>query len=404
VTHTASAGAAFLPILIMTGAIRKGRYSLNLMVHAIIVLAIALSANLFIPIRSALNPSINWGRCSSFADLWDLISAKQFAFSVNLQGGVSLSERLLTNYKLLSANFPLFLFPFIILGLWFLRKDIGFIFLFILGELITLMRQGLPYSDHLGYLIISVIPLAIWLSFGFDVCWRYMKEHRIFSKPASLNIIMSLLLIVLTVPFLFIQHKRNDLHNNHLPERLGREILDSVPDSAIILYNDISSNAICRYLQVVHNFRTDCVLLIPGYISGTSHSREWYIEGLKEQTNLTGLDSLPENEIGIIASIIEDNHRKHSIFMEYGEFARPFAKYLKPQGLLFKFTLENDTSAVYVDDYRFPSKKVLEDDWEAILAYSERLFVKGLYYSDVGESAKAQYFYQISSDYLEREK
>jgi hypothetical protein len=268
--------------------------------------------------------------------------------------------------------------------------------LFLFGITIIVMRAGLPYPDHLGYLCLVVFALSIWAGAGFDgVCSFFYRKRFITDRGWMVKTVAGFLLLLMLLTFFLVQYPRNNLYKNYWAVKLGEDILKPLPASSIVLFNDISSYFICRYLQTVKNLRSDCNLVIPGFLNSKSASRIWYREELKERTSIKGLDNLPGEETAIVARILEKNHRQHPIFCEYGEDYRPFAHYLKPRGLLFRVVLPEEEEDLETPQYHFPLRSQLQNDREAALAFGERLYAQGIYYSDMGDETKSkELFYQ----------
>ncbi|NQS96838.1 MAG: DUF2723 domain-containing protein [candidate division Zixibacteria bacterium] len=399
VTHTASAAASFIPFLILglgNGAWKIFNRKKILVCFVIIILA--FSASLYLPIRSSLKPDINWGQPTTFDKFWSMITAREFAFTINFKGSDQFYARMVTNWKMLSAALPLLPLIFTIAGIVRWRKKSFLILLFVFGLSIAFMREELPYPDHLGYLLLSAFVLAVWTGSGFNGLTSYLsrrKQIKLISKRIE-GFISIVLIAIMIVPFFLVQYPRHNLRESRWADKLGRDIIEPLPLSSIVMFNDISSYFICRYLQVVEGLRNDCDIVLPGLLSGGSKSKNWYLNELNKRTAVSGLNQLPPSETGVIARIIEANHTTRPVYCEYGDDFRPFAQYLQPEGILFKVELIPDSAISVNPDYRFPNKIEFKDDRGAALAFAERIYAKGLYYLDIGENEKAERAFQAA--------
>lgn len=394
VTHSALAAAAFIPI--MVAGLGNGRWRAvsfkRLSVCALTVL-IAFSAFIYLPVRGALDPLVKWGRPETFSGFWEMVSAREFAFSVNLGGTDILLDRLAIFWKLLHGNFPLYLLAVALFGVWRWRKNHFLPYLFILGSGISIIREELPHPNHLGYLLLVILTISLYAGSGFNGLTDWLKNQRkIPITNRGANVIAAGLSLTLIVPMLMVQFPRNNLHGSRWAERLGRDIIEPLPDSTLALFTDVSSHFICRYLQLVEGVRTDCDLVMMGALSGGSGSREWYRANLLKTGRISGLNNLPDAEIGIAGRLIEANHLARPVHCEYGEAFRPFCRCLEPQGLLYRAALPDDSIEGTQSGYDFPVKEEFGHDRGAALAYAARLYARSLYYNDIGLDDKAGQF------------
>ena len=394
--HTAGA-LAVLPVLLLLILSKNNRSSARIDRPLILIVSIAaaLSIYFYLPLRAALNPVVNWGRIADFQSFITVVTAREFAFTAAFDGWLDFSERLFLHWKILFENLPWFLPLLTFIGIWQLRNKLFLLVLFITGSSITLIRQELPYPDHLGYLLPVIFVCAIWTGAGINRVFAFISglRNRVL-KHLFLSALCAGLAYTMVMEFPN-NLRENNLHDNHWAEKLGMDILNEPPEPSIVLFNDISSYYICRYLQEIGGLRNDCVLLLPGMLNEFSASRDWYHDEISARTDLQNIDSYRGNTTSVIAKIIENNRHK-SVYVEYGEQFRPFYKYLTPSGLLFKLDLtQTDSTASH---YLFPAKEELGADGIAAAAFAGRLFALGMYSSDRGD------FISADSLFIEAEK
>jgi len=399
--HTSSAAAA-LPALIALVLQNRSMRDFKLS-HSFCFLTGAIigwSIYLLIPIRSALCPEINWGRGDNWQSFIHLITVKDFAFSLKFKGWLDFAQRLYIHWKLLYENIPLPLMIFTIIGFWRLRYQWWILLLFLCGSGVTLMREALPQADHLGYLLPVIIALYIWTGEGFDYVGDKLHTIKFLSGKKIKHVILSLAIVLIMTPIFIKQYEKNNLRGNYSGENFGRAIIGSLDEDSIVLFNDISSYFICRYLQTVEHFRRDCDLILPGMLIEGGASRNWYYQEIIERTKISGLNPLPFSALQVIARIVERNHNARPIYCEYGEHYRPFYKYLKPEGWLFRYDLENKLNSA--DNYILPNKDIIGEDQETREFYGSRLYALGLYYQDRGELRQAEQYIQAAEELVKR--
>ena len=398
--HSASAAAAFIPV-IWAGLRRQGWKNIDWKTLSLSVLGIivALSSYTYLLLRSPLIPEINWGRAETFTALWNMVSAHEFAFSIELSSFKDLVLRLNSSLKLLNASFTFISLPILVVGLIRWRYK-GFLFAaYILGLFIAFIRQELPQPNHMGYILICSLILSLWSGSGLNGLRTGLKKISVrFNWKTNLANWVSVIIIGLViVPLFLVQFPRSDLSGSRWAEKMGYDMLDDLPQGTILLMNDFSAYFICRYLQVVENVSTDYDIILPGLLSEGSKSKHWYLKELEDRTTIQGLEHAQGTEIAVIAKIVEANHTNRPVFCEYGEDFRPFANYLQPQGLLFRIVLDSTITRDRDDDYSFPKISDFKRDRGAALAYAERAFARGLYYNDIGNLNKANEYFSLSA-------
>ena len=391
--HTAMS-AAFLPPIIWLAfcgsRIKKMGVTSWLIAAALPILA--ATVYLYIPIRGSLDPAVDWGDVSSLRELWWMMSSREFAFTVSFGKWEDFIARLVLFWKLFYANFPLFLIFMGLAGIFLVKKKTPMILLFVFGSVISLIREELPHPDHLGYLLPAVLAGSIWTGAAFDRITGLLERQKwIDLGSASRNIIITALLVFLLFPLTLVQYRNNNFSAGAWAEKMGRGILEPLPENSIVLMSDISSFFICRCLQVVDGIRPDCAVILPGLLSADSKSRDWYHRELLKKKTIAGLEgNLPSAEEAITARIVEANHLNRSVFCEYGKHFRAFAPYLYPAGLVFRMSLPGDSTSTAAYEYEFPLKREFGDDRGAALAFAARLYSLGLYYSDIGDIDRAK--------------
>ena len=114
--------------------------------------------------------------------------------------------------------------------------------LFILGSTVALIREELPQPDHKGYILPAVLAVSIWAGIGFHIIVSWIKNQRIFRfKRVSLLILSVAIFLILLIPLFIIQYSSNNLHDSRWADKLGNDVLNPLPDSSIVMFNDISS-------------------------------------------------------------------------------------------------------------------------------------------------------------------
>ena len=398
--HPVIAMSGLLPILVIAAEkgnlLKLDRKSLFLFLP---VCLIALSIYLYLPLRGAQNPPLKWGAPETISGFLEMVTAREFAFSVSLGSLTELQTRFSTFWRSISGNFPLPIMLFVVAGL-LRRLRFWQILLFSGGLAAVFLRQGLPHPDYAGYVLPAALALALWAGDGFEGLLQGIG--KIFTVSRNFTFILGLIVfLILIVPLFLVQFPRNNLYGNRWAEKLGRDILQPLPDSSLVLFDDVSSYFICQYLQTVESLRCDCALIQPYALDADSRSRKWYSAQLQSQGGIAGLNNLPASEYEIVGRLIEANSPVKPLFCEYGDAFRPFRNYLAPQGILYRIVIRG--SLPPHQPYDYPPPDSFKFDCEASLAFAERIFARGLFYYDIGDSTAASDFFRKAASYQKTE-
>jgi len=403
--HTAMGTAVLLPLIgILLFHERKFKINPSDFGYGIIGILVGLSVFLYLPIRAALNPLIKWGNPESFSGLFNMITTKEFSFTIDAKGIENIGHKLNYLFTTINENFPLIIIPLIILGI-IQKKQLFLILVVVLTVLTVLIRKGLPHTDYSGYLLPLTLALSLFAGRGLDLLIEILKKIRYYRDSVLLSRLIPVILILfLCLPISAAQYQRKNLSGNFWAEKMGRDILEHLPDSSIVLFDDISSYFICQSLQAIERLRSDCDLVQIYALNENSKSRDWYLKQLKNRTQIAGLSELPGNETEIIGRIIEENYGSRRIFCEYGEAFRPLCHYIKPYGLVYEIILSDSNNSSDIWEYDYPNTGDFGYDRTAAIAFAERIYAKSLYLNDIGEVESACNFYIMANEMENRIK
>ncbi len=211
---------------------------------------IAISAYLYIPVRSSLNPIADWNHPANFKAFFDHVTAKRYQEYIT---GVRLDnylENLWRSIVILSEQLPLYvLIPglfSLILPRVILRRTRLILIAIILFNLSAAALYDIPDIDQY-YLptifagIAGLISLLIWI---------------LHNLPKAREISITILGIILIGTF-----AKNFSDNNQSQNRLayiyGMNILNSVPLNSILVSVGDNANSSVYYLHYVEGLRPD---------------------------------------------------------------------------------------------------------------------------------------------------
>ncbi|MGB9702660.1 MAG: DUF2723 domain-containing protein [Candidatus Kapaibacteriota bacterium] len=215
-----------------------------------IPILLALTLYLYLPIRSSMEPVVNWGWVHrSFSKFLYHLSGKQY--QVWMFSG---SETIIKNLKIYFSLLPYeFAFVGIVLILWgfiaLLRKKslLWYFVLLIAGNIIYSVNYQIFDID--SYFILSFIVLFIILSIGLAKLIEY--------KPFAIHFIGILFILNLVINF-----SENDHSEDFYVKEYTRNLLNNIDTNAIVISSqwDYFVGPF-MYEQIVEGTRKDIILL-----------------------------------------------------------------------------------------------------------------------------------------------
>ena len=319
---------------------------------------LGLSLYLYLPIRAAQEPLMNWGNPNTLEKLLWHISGKQYRVWMFSQPLGAVMERISSYGWLLLDQYPFYI-------IWLLVP--GFVHLFRKNWKFGLLLAAIPIID-VGYAINYDIPdinpyflpsffvFALVLGFGVPFVAKYLRA----ATPV-------LLLLPLTV--LWMNYKRADQSENYLAHDYAMNVFRSAERNGIIITNlwDIYSPTL--YLQHIEEERQDLCIIDKELLR-----RSWYFDYLEaqypwllensraevdsflvllhdfEHGRLKDVTEIQRRFIKMINSFIEKNRGERPVYLSFLNSSDRDAPFMVPNlprlpvGLLYRL---DDTERYY---------------------------------------------------------
>lgn len=278
---------AILFILLITQG--KSLFVPRRMVPILTLFLLGLSVYIFLPIRSAQNPVMDWGNPETWSTFKRHVSGWQYQVWMFAQSGEELGTNLWNFIKLFLHQFPPYLLPLSLLGVWRLattnRKILGFLLILFLSNIAYGISYGIPDIDP--YFLGSFLTNAIFIGVGLHFVFRLISDLR-FNKGISHSIMALFMLIPLVL--LARNFHQADRSKDFLAYDFASNLMRSVKKDAVILTNVWDHYSPWLYLRFLEHRRPDV-----DYLDTELCRRTWYFDYVEK--NYAGLFDRSEGEI-----------------------------------------------------------------------------------------------------------
>lgn len=344
--HHFTIALAFPGIIIM--AFRNGKLNLRRLIYLIaasVILLIPLYLTIMLLARKG--PSLNWGDPSNWSNYLDYFFLREFDKPLSSLSPVHLAQDLWFGIKLLVKQVGFLGF---ILGIWGIVRLFGSmrrlalpLFLILILNLFSILYFEDYYIDNYdlhGYLLFSVALFTLFMVISMGVLSDYLGrllKNRVSSRP---RISRALIVAVVAAVIIFMPLNSN-LFSANLSHARGSEefaeiFLNDAPDGALV----ITSHYNTYFCLLAYNSlnRPDGGRVI-------SNLYNWDHEWARLQTaDKLGINySEPIRRSDFYRNLLNSTKDERPIYVEYDEGSAPLAKFLRPEGLGYIFSLADTT-------------------------------------------------------------
>lgn len=224
---------------------------------------------LFLPVRSHLNPVLDWGNPETPALLWRHLTGWQYQVWMFQKG---ITSRLAGYFVDLPSDIGWEGIAFVVLGIFGLAKRSARILcaLLLVWVLGVLYNINYDIPDIAPYFLPAHAALSLIAVSGAATLWQFVKSKRRF-----IQVVLAVLLAIPSLSNVVSHFNQANRSNDYFPISLTREVLRTLPPNALVLHSlwDVQSPVI--YLQEVEGYRNDVVLIDVNLMR-----RRWYVEQL----------------------------------------------------------------------------------------------------------------------------
>lgn len=324
--------AAFLVPAALWARERRDSLSNARYAEAVGLLLAGLCFYVYLPVRAAASPPINWGDPRTLSRWWWVVSAApygQFAFGLPLAEWPS---RIGAWAQFLVSQFKIW---GVALGLWGAMtlherdKWLSWGLLGVFGA-VTLYAIGYNTTDSYVYLLPALGVFAAWLAFGLDDVWERVAAAR---KPVPAWLLAGgvLLLAALPLASLSMNWSRSDLSRDRQAQDYVEQSLAVLPSDALVLATGDRETFALWYARWVmpDDFHGDVVSLPLLHL-------DWYREQVQARNPDLVLPSVVLTEQQLAAELIRNNAGRRPVFLTYAALVRDGEFVVTAHGPLFE--------------------------------------------------------------------
>ncbi len=363
---------------------------------------VGLSAFLYLPLRSAADPPVDWGNPETWDNFWAVVRQDQFAFlltqhkrSIGLFG-----HQLLMFWNYFKEAFTPFLVGVPLLGLYPLWRTNRLLFSLIAG-LAALLSVGLililNYGTDRTALVVNdvfFIPFHAMVSViaGVGIAWLMrLRVRGISLRPAA-----AVLAVACVVTPLVLHYRVNDKSRYWFAYDYGRNILTTLEPNAIYMPGADHATFPVIYLQSVEGLRPDVTI-------GNKY-------GYPEQTLYAGMPkeireefhSIPtNNESRLIEEWIVLNTERPVYFTEKRSFPERMSAKMENAGLAYRVVKKGQEwqSKDFWSEYTWHTldPEDAAEEFTAGLVLADFYFARGRDELVAGDRAKATEYFETSA-------
>jgi hypothetical protein len=261
-------------ILIVT--YRRTLFRVKRLLPILALFLLGLSIYLFLPVRASQNPLVDWGHPQNWANFKRHVTGWQYQVWMFAESTDMLIMHFENFVKLFFHQFPFYLLPFSVLGIYQLlvrsRRILIFFLILFLANVVYGINYEIPDIDSyfLGAFLVNAILVGVGLHFLFEM----IRNPKI--KPALSFGIMTVFAL-LPLVLLEKNHFESDQSRTFFASDYAANVMHSVKKDAVILTNVWDHCSPWLYLRYVELRRPDA-----DYVDVELCRRSWYFNYMKE--------------------------------------------------------------------------------------------------------------------------
>jgi len=305
---------------------------------------VGLTVYLYLPIRSGLNPALNWGKPDSLSEMFSFITRSQeIGRTINLPTFSFFSNlKMILSFILTQYYVPLVLLAIIgWVKIWENSRRLFTFLTFIFALNLSVSAWAADFStrnlDLLGYLLPSLAMFTIFVSVGVNFIWEiifaWFKEFKI--KVPNLAVLSLILIIPL---FQFLHHyPTQNKHRTTFAFDYAREIVDSVKPNSVIFAADDNTLTTLWYLTMAEKNSKNLKVISANSLTVKGYL--WQVHNLYPDLIFPKTTDMEKLRTGQwIEEFVKLNADSHAIYFQFTNLPKEIQPNLSPFGLILVYS------------------------------------------------------------------
>jgi len=361
---------ALLFILITTYG--KSLFRLKRAILILSLFLLGLSIYFFFPIRSSQNPIMNWGNPESWATFKRHVTGWQYQVWMFAESTDALMLNFENFVKLFLHQFPLYLLPFSLLGIYriFIKDHKILIFFLILFFVHIFYGVNYEIPDIDPYFLGAFFVNTIFIGVGFHFVFRIIEDSKLNKRFVFAIFILFILFPLMLLKKNYFESNRSQ---NYFAYDYASNVMRSVKKDAVLFTNVWDHYSPWLYLRLIEQKRPDVQ-----YLDVELCRRSWYFNYVKQNYGDLYQKSQPEIEkfiqevypfenrlpfnsqiienayVNMLNSFITKNYQSKPVYDDIMGESKFEKSYLKiPEGMVFSL---KDSLQYY--PYDFPNLQI----------------------------------------------
>jgi len=250
---------------------------------AALALALGVAIYLYLPLRAAADPLLNWGKPDTWQRFWWQVTARQYRVSL-LSSPVG--PQVLLAARLWWTQFTPVGLALLVAGAWRMARSQRMLFWMLALVIVFSTLYAWAYvieDDQDAYYLPAFMAGAVWVAWGGS--WLVGWLARFFSKGTGIvvgskdrrslwgNVVVVLSLLVLPLVALGMNWAASNRRADTIPEDYVRDTFAEIGPNGLLLTRDWQLYAPALYLQQVEGLRPDLAVIDTELLR-----RGWYFD------------------------------------------------------------------------------------------------------------------------------
>lgn len=238
-------------------------------------MSIGLLIYLYLPLRAAAQPPINWGNAANWQGFWWVVSAAPYRANVFGLPVAALPQRLQAlgqQFAIQAGWLGLALAGTGLLAGWWGRAPRVWALTLWTAIVSLVFATGYNTADWLVYLLPVVLALAIWSGLGL-AWWLEEAATRLTKRLA----VLALAACVISLGVAAVRHLPGvDASRDRRAEAFAQAVFNQAPQGAMIFTNSDTDTFPLWYFHFAEGARPDVIIVVKGLLSF-----DWYRQELQ---------------------------------------------------------------------------------------------------------------------------